>query len=265
MFARSHNDQANACVKEMPADLVARRLQIIFSLMDSTRRCFKTRSHRLSSSLGNQSQQPRQPPTTRPSDVLRVVPRQPVVMMKELAIQSLHRTSRLMTAMVGSRPDRDLDATSQMFIRLDCPQDAAHRIGKVPVQQILKLSVPQDRKQFRDKFQLGGPRLPSNGRRLTWNWRFRINIRDRTVRIVRDDRPGDNFLHAPQRLHKQRHATFVQPVLQRHRQSKRIRLMNRRQCLLHIPRPAFIRRRCGDEFQHPASVSRTGHSIPRAD
>src|SRR5262245_16324361 len=56
--------------------------------------------------------------------------------------------------------DDNFNATGKVLVGLDRPQDAAHRIGEVVIEHVLKLSVTQNWEQFGDEFQISGPCLP---------------------------------------------------------------------------------------------------------
>ena len=92
-------------LEEMSADFFARGLKIVFAFMSSTGRGFEARSCRLFGTPSDQAEYPGEEPATRLRDVARVVASQSVVMMEEVAVESLHAIDRLMTASVRCRRD----------------------------------------------------------------------------------------------------------------------------------------------------------------
>ena len=83
-----------------------------------------------------------------------------------------------------------------------------------------------------------------------------------TVRIVRRDRANDELLHFVERPQKESDSSLLRAKLQRHRLSQVIRLMNRRQRLLHISGAAFVRGRSSKRNQ-PGDSRLAHRSRPR--
>jgi hypothetical protein len=78
-------------------------------------------------------------PTRKPSG-------QSMMPVEELAIEQLYRFAGDTASVAGCGLHGDLDATIQVRFRQNCSQQSAHGIGKVAIEQILKLSMSQNRK-----------------------------------------------------------------------------------------------------------------------
>ncbi len=65
-------------------------------------------------------------------------------------------------APVPRRGNVDFDATLHFIVGLDRPQDAAHRIGERAVQQVLKLGMSENWKNFWGQLQVANPSFGNN-------------------------------------------------------------------------------------------------------
>jgi hypothetical protein len=120
--------------------------------------------------------------------------------------------------------------------------------------------VPQNREEFRGQLQMGEPRLPA-GRNSVKSF----GRGQGTARIVGGDRAGDEFFGVIRELHEQADAPLGRGVDECDRCSVAVRLVNGRKRPFHVPGPAVIRDRCGQELQHERSVPdswKGNHSFP---
>jgi len=172
--------------------------------------------------------------------------------MKERAIQPMHGFHRGMASPMACRSHFNFNSTTSQFVGLDRSQDAVDRIGEVAIELVLELSVSQDREEFRNEFEFCGPRFVFGRiqRRC-----FRLGGRDGTLRIVRGDRTADKLFKLSGKLKKQSDSLLRRTVCKDDGLMLVVRLMNRRERLLHITRPAFVRRRCGKIPQHETIIS----------
>ena len=145
---RPLNDQPNVCFKQVATNLLRRRLQIFFPVVSATGRSVERRAMCRGSTTCDHPQKPREKPGSTAGDMSSIVVSQFVVVPKELPIQPLSRPGRRTAASRGSRSDCNLDPTVQFGIHAVCPKDIRNRIRERPIEQILELGVPQDRKDL---------------------------------------------------------------------------------------------------------------------
>ena len=81
---------------------------------------------------------------------------------KEGPVEPLHRFDGVVTAMLRCGRTDDFDAAIDRFIRFDRAQQTAQRIGVIPIERILELGVPQDRKEFRHQVEFDRPRFKTD-------------------------------------------------------------------------------------------------------
>jgi hypothetical protein len=81
-----------------------------------------------------------------------------VVMPEELAVKSLHGSKSQPASPMRCRENGDFDATVEVGVRPNGPQDVRDRVGEYSVEQILELAMSQDRKDLGSQESFRTPR-----------------------------------------------------------------------------------------------------------
>ena len=233
----------------MPPNLIARCLHVVLAVVLAASGGIRL-SEAAFFGFREQAERPRQHPDPRARDAAGVESGQLKVAAKERAVEQLHRAPDRRTTVTRSRTDGDHHAAGNPLPRLHRLQDGIDRVFVAAGQQDLELRVPQDGIQFGRQANVHVP----DGR---WKWpAVRCgHIREPAGRILCGERFQDQPPQVVRESQEQPHLPAVVPVLKLDRFAPRSRLVDRREDLLHVPRPAFVIGRCADCDEHEGRIS----------